>query len=114
MTTQNKLEEIKARINNATPGPWVFHPADECDDWIIYNSEFTFVKQDDSGVPVSKEDGALIANAPSDLTYLLALVEKYRAALNNIYNTGTNGESYATIAGDSHRIARQALEEKAE
>jgi hypothetical protein len=82
MTTQNKLEEIKARIK-----PHV--------DWA---SKFWFTA----------------GSNYEDLTYLLALVEKYRAALNNIYNTGTNGESYATIAGDSHRIARQALEEKAE
>jgi hypothetical protein len=87
MTTQNKLEEIKARLRAFNFGPLQTVP----NDYIEF-----------------------INNAPKDITYLLALVEKYRAALNNIYNTGTNGESYATIAGDSHRIARQALEEKAE
>jgi len=47
-----------------TPGPWTFTPADEIDDWTLHDSQFTFIKQDDSGVPVSDADGFLIAAAP--------------------------------------------------
>lgn len=75
------LNRAKELSKNATPGPWKYSPADKNDDWIVYNSEFTFVKQDDSGVPVSKEDGEFIAEARTLLPVLAESVEILLEAL---------------------------------
>lgn len=77
----NKIDEIRKRLKDATPGPWEYVPADDCDDWQLYNGEFTFIKQDDSGVPVSTEDGEFIANAPTDIDFLLGEVSRLKAEL---------------------------------
>lgn len=89
----SKIDVIFAAINEildarakATPGPWKFTPADECDDWMIYNSEFTFVKQDDSGVPVSKEDGEFLVMACNRISALASALELTTVALSNWLN----------------------------
>ena len=33
------LKKIRELIDNATPGPWEFIPADNHDDWMLCNSE---------------------------------------------------------------------------
>lgn len=87
----SKIDDIFAAINEirdarkaATPGPWKFTPADECDDWMIYNSEFTFVKQDDSGVPVSKEDGEFLVMACNRISALASALEVAVSTLEEI------------------------------
>lgn len=65
-----ELDEMLEVEKKSTEKPWNYVPADESDDWMIYNSEFTFVKQDDSGVPVSKEDGDLIVLAANNFRRL--------------------------------------------
>lgn len=92
------LAPIKERLEKATPGPWKFWPADNCDDWIVHNAQFTFVKQDDSGVPVSPEDGALIANAPTDLARLIAALEAADQCLHYYAEGGMLTNSTAVLA----------------
>lgn len=96
------FQDIRERLKLATPGPWKYVPADEHDDWMIYNSEFTFVKQDDSGVPVSKEDGTFIAHSPTDIARLLKAVDLALAIIDSITDEyGLNQkeqEMYAQLA----------------
>jgi len=87
---------------DATPGPWEYTPLDDVDDWTVYNAEFTFVKQDDSGVPVSEEDGAFIAESRTLLPELAAayleLKEKYDKAVRLLVRAA--GEDYNYIDND--------------
>jgi hypothetical protein len=78
----SRIDEIRKRLDAATPGPWVHatpwkgvrHVTQEgprCD-WITCHGF-----QGTNRV----EDGDFIANAPSDLAFLLAEVERYKKAL---------------------------------
>lgn len=70
---------LERLATEATPGPWKYIPDSEHDDWQIHNDEFTFVKQDDSGVPISKADGEFIAAAnPATVLALLQEIKRLR------------------------------------
>lgn len=76
-----RLEQIKERLAAATPGPWnVLY-----DDGSLHGTpEEYFVNFDahrDTTNIDRPADAAFIANAPSDIAYLLAEVERLRAAL---------------------------------
>lgn len=51
------------RANDLDIGPWEYSPGDASDDWCVYNGEFTFVKQDDSGVPIADNVGEFWASS---------------------------------------------------
>lgn len=66
-----KLEQIKARLKAATPGPWGFHtsyPAMEPTLEIISKPKQTSICDMVYGTEYDRD---LIANAPTDLAYLL-------------------------------------------
>ena len=79
-----RLAEIRRRLEDATPGPWVWlgeaelaspltpEPEDEDDYQLITNED---------GQIDSSSDADLIEHAPTDLTDLLAEVERLRTAL---------------------------------
>ena len=77
MTLEAKLKEIKDRCDAATEGPWIFYPEDETDHWQLSDYQYTFFKQDDSGVPITKPEGDFIAHARTDVPMLLEMVEKF-------------------------------------
>lgn len=77
----SRLDEIRARLAAATPGPWwrtggpelwFVEPA-EGDDVItgISRNQYHEIQSDRAG-----HDAALIASAPDDIAYLLAEVER--------------------------------------
>lgn len=75
MIDSKLLDEMEKVATAATSGPWTYTPAGDGDDWMLYDKEFTFVKQDDSGVPVSKEDGTFIAHSR---TWIPQLIDEVR------------------------------------
>lgn len=98
MTDQQRLDEIRARTEKATPEPWSFHAGDlwcgatadeiqHADD--IYASGVAYSDEAEDilmranhlfhGDPVRAEDAAFIAAARSDVPYLLSLAESLQA-----------------------------------
>lgn len=89
MTLNEKLKEIEARLEKATPGPWraVRNNA-------LGETWFNIFSLGDNNVLAmigdladevkQSPDADLIAHAPTDLALLLSLVKEYRAALEQI------------------------------
>lgn len=79
----DRLQEIRARLDAATPGPW--EVLEESFDYTsVRTSDYSgtyAVVYSDEGRPVHRPDADLIAHAPGDIAYLLDRVEKYRAQL---------------------------------
>lgn len=84
--TQERLDAIQARVEVATDGPWAVDSDDPS--YIIYSERGGWdglviaqvADQDGALFPV-EHNGALIAHAPTDLTDLLAEVERLRDEL---------------------------------
>jgi hypothetical protein len=96
--THPLLEEIKARLNAATPGPWKaydwpsFPRSDE--NCVRIESETTITAFCFSDKP--NHDALLIAHAPEDLRKLIAVVEVLSATISKHcncreYASGPNG-----------------------
>ena len=94
--TPSREEAIQARLDAATPGPWSTSGPDTIAQWGIYDSEWLVAsaKAYDHDNAMSDKPGArgpgyinpdanaeLIANAPSDLAYLLAENDDLRARI---------------------------------
>lgn len=85
----NRIAEVKARLEAATPGPWAreanknneFHPEVEWTQTILTADEEAFICIAEAFGEDDKDNFELIANAPSDIAFLLALAEKYEKAL---------------------------------
>ena len=67
-----RINEIKERLANATPGPWEY----------IDGSVLAFIASEgekcvvaDEGMGKWKYDGRFIAHAPTDIAYLLRIAE---------------------------------------
>lgn len=73
-----KLERLLEIAGKATPGKWTYVPDNEADDWQLHNEKYTYIKQDDSGVPISPEDGQHIATFCPQLVQ--ALIREVMAA----------------------------------
>ena len=82
-TTAVRLQEIKSRLDAATPGPWrTVRGHDELRG--RYQVEGRIIV---AGKNLMKaEDAELIAHAPEDLRFLLAEVERYRETLEGVLN----------------------------
>ena len=75
MTIDTRLAEIRARVENATPGPWEWaaHTTVDGDKWAVFQGESTsaLAMNNDGWAP----DAELIAASRTDLPALLAAVE---------------------------------------
>lgn len=95
------LTRLKKLCKAATPGPWTYIPDNDIDDWMLINSEHTCIKQDDSGVPISKNDGEYIAAAsPETVTALIARVEKLEKAAKLHIRKGHNDTCSYALSSD--------------
>lgn len=74
-----RLEEIKGRLERATPGPWLRN-GNRVDAVNEEKCGLAFIAAPVAIIP-DMNDIPLIANAPSDLAYLIARVE----ALQEVY-----------------------------
>lgn len=68
---QERIAQIRARVEAATPGPWVTWP-DGTEESVEAVAVGRFVCHLNSNMRQFREDAALIANAPADLAYLLS------------------------------------------
>lgn len=75
---QARIAQIRARLGAATPGPWQTWP-DGADESVESASVGRFVCHMNSNMRQFREDASLIANAPADLAWLLAEVERLEA-----------------------------------
>ena len=74
-SSQDRLTEIRARLDAATPGPWERHPSEP---WIyVRRGPFT-VNIIGTQLRAAQQhgDADLIAHAPADIAWLLAEVER--------------------------------------
>ena len=87
----SRIEEIKARCEAATPGPW------EADYNTPFSNDFVGIYEETEGYIIKAEDedegdstrpndAAFIANAREDIPYLLAEVKQLKAGLNMAIN----------------------------
>jgi len=78
MPETDRLQEIRARLDAATPGPWIIYEDEETgqlDPW------------DDEGMhPIldSQSNADLIAHAPADIAWLLDEVERSRRTVRRL------------------------------
>ena len=63
----DRLQEIRARLDAATPGPWYVRSG-----WVALNN----LNYDVIPVGHNDADADLIAHAPADIAWLLAEIEK--------------------------------------
>lgn len=86
-TTNDRLAEIRARLDAATPAPWTRFSRNSSnpdeDDW--------FLGHDVHGPPLAQRgqfervaDAELITHAPDDLAYLLSLVDQLQGQLDEV------------------------------
>lgn len=114
--TMNKIEEIKARLDNTMKGPWKSTKG-------VYGSTEIFAA---NGEPVYFIDSAgdvemfpseveFISNAPSDVAFLLETIEKMKTALqfysNEANYSSEEGVSVSVIDEDYGQVADDALKE---
>ena len=82
----DRLSEIRARAEAATPGPWVAEREDDYE-WTVvgstYEPDCRYVIAD-CGFDSPQSNATFIAHARADIPYLLAEVERLRAALGRI------------------------------
>lgn len=84
-----RLEEIKARVERATPGPWelsysiILDKEDEDTADRIYSHVGPVHSCDECPI-ASKADGKFIAAAREDIPYLIAEVERLRSSASGI------------------------------
>jgi hypothetical protein len=83
----DRIAEIRARLDAATEGPWVYESAADIhgvEDGRIHYVTPQFAARDDDPPMTSfydRADAELVANAPTDLAYLLARVEELEGQL---------------------------------
>jgi hypothetical protein len=78
MSSDEWIAEIRARLEAATPGPWQTWP-DGTEESVESVSVGRFVCHLNSNMRQYREDAALIANAPADITYLLERLDALMA-----------------------------------
>ena len=108
-----KLEEIRARVDNATPEPWV-----ETDDGYVVAGDVYIHEPNNLGREVvagelipaeAMANVHLIAHAPQDIRYLLRLVEETQKALEEVL---LPSDIRALLRRRELRRLRDALETK--
>lgn len=85
-TPSQHLEAIRARVEAATPGPWMWRlgdlvsPEDAADDLVLW-AEHNFKGGEYPLLEGREEDKAFIAAAPEDIRFLLGEVERLSKAV---------------------------------
>ena len=84
---RTRLSEIKNRLEAATPGPWDNRCLNTLDNMAKPRhiwTEYGFICELRSPLDSSVADAEFIANAPQDISDLLAVVEVYKDCLTKI------------------------------
>ncbi len=100
------LDEIKARLKAATPGPWKVD-AKECKGkHVVTDAPFEYrIAVANEYYESGAKDASLIAHAPTDLAFLLGLVERQQRALEYALMTLNDG----TVMGNEARAEISAI-----
>lgn len=107
-----RLAAIRERLEAATPGPW--HVNNDDGYWYIYGPDnFQIHDQFNTsgnaeGRAMAVANAALIANAPSDLAYLLDALAAAQAALNTLIVAADGGGWH--LSGDCEAEGRADCE----
>lgn len=119
MSDDERISEIRARLEKATPGPWQTWP-EGTEESVESVSLGRFVCHLNSNVRQFREDAALIANAPADIAYLLARVDALTqerdylsSCFDELMKAGKSQRDRADKA-ESERDALRARAERAE
>ena len=121
--TNERIEAIRTRLQAATPGPWEWE-GESKEDWPQSDNSLVtaYVPEgekwreplvsgwgyDASGISVHKDaDGELIANAPTDIAYLLNIIDQVSAAMDELDTARAEGKVYTY--GQIQRTIRDAL-----
>lgn len=72
--TVSNLEEIRARCDKATPGPWKLWEGNVIDPDILWADDY-------GGLHLSDADAEFIVHARTDIPTLLAEIDRLKAAL---------------------------------
>jgi len=96
MLTEEKINEIKARVDAATPGPWVYDETRDEEDYCIItqglnlryedadtNEDYKKIKLNgvvgsSEWIWIKKEDARFIAAAREDIPLLIKEIEKHK------------------------------------
>lgn len=111
MTAPARLAEIAARLRNATPGPWEWD-GPFAGGWGHEGPDLMAGEQciitswghDADGLNIEQPDATLIANAPTDLAYLLTIADCASALLTALRAHGESDAAYAIrrwVQGDA-------------
>ena len=79
--TDDELEAIKARVSAATPGPWTTADIDGIGPFYTYDFEPLELDEDDPDVD-------FVSHAVEDVQTLITEVERLRAKLSYLYDSG--------------------------
>ena len=81
---KTRIQEIKQRLEAATPGPWFISGDVNGENLNIIQTNHT--TRDVWQIPRVKGDYELIANSRQDISDLLAVVEVYEAGLKDVHD----------------------------
>jgi len=98
----NSLDAIKARLEAATPGPWKIIGGNE----YLTGIDAAVGSRDEGGIRL--HDAEFIANAPTDISRLLAAVEAATAALDKHGNPDPAVPGFGEFDA-GYRAGRRAL-----
>ncbi len=112
----SKLSEIKARLAAATPGPWSIEEHGTGETLFSYVAGENFhplnlISFDDPDAKWPKNK-ALIANAPADMAWLVAELERAQACIEKVVKSGDILEEDGDMEGAIAALA-DALDEYA-
>ena len=116
LTHLTRLQELVAALDNETPkGPWFFIKADDLDDWQLHDDEYTFFKQDDSGVPITPEVGKFIVASRILIVAQMEIIKEMSEAFDKVLWTHVQSFSNESIKIQSNitnlKFCRKVVEE---
>lgn len=109
-----RLEEIRARLNAATPGPWRTSWRGIDPDVVSIEGGICHAEDCDCDGPdlvLAEADAAFIAHAPEDIAFLLARVAALKAALAPL--AAQDCESWGCLHALDNHDARTCVIERA-
>ncbi|NJL54194.1 hypothetical protein HC928_02760 [bacterium] len=71
-----RINEIKGRIEKLPPTPWHYSDGDDFDHWQVWGDDCVHLVQDDSGVLPDQDFIDFILHAKDDINYLLSLIDQ--------------------------------------
>lgn len=71
-----KIKEIKRRLEKTPPTPWHYSAGDGFDHWQLWGDDAVHMVHDDDGVSPDNDFIDFVLHAKDDINYLLSLMDK--------------------------------------